>query len=137
MMHYQLFASGKPVTVYQWPCRAYDIKTYNGEIYKHIADQMAFAILTGEGAVILIVAGLGADGDVAVLEQTDSGLDVGGGHTQHHIAPLALGHDGLDLLSKSLGLRQGIVHLPVAGNDSLAITTIHSYLSNLFLKCFI
>ncbi len=51
MMHYQLFASGKPVTVYQWPCRAYDIKTYNGEIYKHIADQMAFAILTGEGAV--------------------------------------------------------------------------------------
>ena len=51
MMHYQLLANGNPVTVYQWPCRAYDIKTYAGEIYKHIADQMAFAILTGEGAV--------------------------------------------------------------------------------------
>lgn len=51
MMHYQLFAGDNPVKVYQWPCRAYDIKTYSDEIYKHIADEMAFAILTGEGSV--------------------------------------------------------------------------------------
>ena len=50
-MHYQLFAAGKPVTVYQSPCRPYDIKTYGGEIYKHIADEMAFAIKTGVGAM--------------------------------------------------------------------------------------
>ena len=81
--------------------------------------------LTGVSAVILIVAGLSADGDVAVLEQADGGLDVGGGHTQHHVAPLAAGHDGLELLSKSLGLGQGVVHLPVAGDDSLTVTTIH------------
>ena len=56
-MHYQLLAAGKPVTVYQWPCRAYDIKTYGEEIYKHIADEMAFAILTGEGAVEFTVGG--------------------------------------------------------------------------------
>ena len=48
-MHYQLFAAGKPVKVYQSPCRPYDIKTYSGEIYKHIADEMAFAIKTGVG----------------------------------------------------------------------------------------
>ena len=43
-MHYQLFAAGKPVTVYQSPCRPYDIKTYSGEIYKHIADEMALEL---------------------------------------------------------------------------------------------
>lgn len=50
-MHYKLFANGKPVNVLQRPCRAYDIKTYSDEIYKHIADEMAFAILTGEDSV--------------------------------------------------------------------------------------
>ncbi len=54
-MHYQLFANGAPVTVNQWPCRPYDIKTYAGEIYKHIADEPAFAILTGEESVELTV----------------------------------------------------------------------------------
>lgn len=51
MMHYQLFAAGRPVKVYQDPCRPYDIKTYSGEIYKHIADEMAFSIITGVGAM--------------------------------------------------------------------------------------
>ena len=82
--------------------------------------------LAGVGAVVQLVAGLGADGDVAVLEQPDGGLDVHGGDAQHHVAPLALGHDGLDLLGKGLGLGQGVVHLPVAGNDCFAVTTIHS-----------
>lgn len=49
-MHYQLFAGRNPVTVYQSPRRQYDIKTYSGEIYKHIADEPAFAIKTGEGS---------------------------------------------------------------------------------------
>jgi hypothetical protein len=72
------------------------------------------------------VAGLSADGDVAVLEQADSGLNVYGGDAQHHIAPLALGHDGFDLLGKGLGLGQGVVHLPVAGDDGLAVAAIHN-----------
>ena len=71
------------------------------------------------------MAGLGTNGDVAVLKQTDSGLDIGGGDAQHHIAPLALGHNGLDLLGKGLGLGQGVVHLPVSGNNCLTVTTIH------------
>ena len=82
--------------------------------------------LAGVSAVVQLVAGLSADGDMAVLEQADSGLDVGGGDAQHHAAPLALGHDGLDLLGESLGLGQGVVHLPVAGDDGLAVAAIHS-----------
>ena len=89
--------------------------------------------LSGIGTVVLVMASLGADGDMAVFEQTDSRLDVGGGDTEHHVAPLALGHNRLDLLSKCLGLGEGVVHLPVAGDDSLTITTIHSDYSYLFL----
>ena len=85
--------------------------------------------LAGERTVVLVVAGLSADGDVTVLEQADGAGDVHRRDTEHHIAPLALGDDGLDLLGKGLHLRQGVVHLPVSGNDSLTITTIHGVLS--------
>ena len=89
--------------------------------------------LAGVGAVVLIVAGLRADGDVAVLEQTHGGGDVHRGDAQDYIAPLAPGHDGLELLGKGLHLGQGVVHLPVAGDDSLTITTVHWYFSPFFL----
>ena len=88
--------------------------------------------LAGVGAMVLIVAGLRANGDVAVLEQTDGIGNIHSGDTQHHAAPLALGHDGLEFLSKGLGLGQGIVHLPVSGDDSLAVTAIHFCFSPFF-----
>ena len=88
--------------------------------------------LAGVGAVVLIVAGLSADGDVAVLEQAHGGGDVHRGDAQDHIAPLAPGHDGLELLGESLHLGQGVVHFPVASDNSLTITTVHWYFSPFF-----
>ena len=81
--------------------------------------------LAGKGAVVLVMAGLSADGNVAVLEQPHRAGDVGGGHTQHHSAPLALGHDRLDLFREFLRLGDGIVHFPVAGDDGLAVSSVH------------
>ena len=81
--------------------------------------------LTGVSAVILVVAGLGADGDMAVLEQTHGVGDIGRGDAEHNAAPLALGHDGLQLFRKSFGLGNGVVHLPVAGNDGFTISSVH------------
>ena len=81
--------------------------------------------LTGIGAVVLIVAGLRANGDVAVLEQADGGGDIDGRDTQDHVAPLSPGHNGLDLLGELLGLGEGVVHLPVSGNNGLAISSVH------------
>lgn len=54
-MPYTVNANGKPVPVFQRPCRTYDIKTAAGEIYKHIADSPAFAILNGTGDVTFTV----------------------------------------------------------------------------------
>ena len=45
-MHYQLFAAGKPVKVYQDPSRPYDIKTYGGEIYKQMLPYCNLAHVT-------------------------------------------------------------------------------------------
>ncbi len=46
-MQYEVIANGTPLTVYQRPVREYDIKTRAGEIYKHVSDAPAFAIITG------------------------------------------------------------------------------------------
>ena len=50
-MQYEVTANGAPLTVRRRPVREYDIKTRSGEIWKHVADDFSFAILTGTGPV--------------------------------------------------------------------------------------
>ena len=82
--------------------------------------------LAGVGAVGLVVAVLRADGDAAVLEQADGRGDVHKGHAEHHLAPLGPADEGLDLLGKGPGLGDGLVHLPVSGNNGFSVTAVHS-----------
>ena len=81
--------------------------------------------LAGESAVGLVVAGLSADGHPALLEEAHSSLKVHRGHAQHHLAPLGLADEGLELLGKGPGFGEGLVHLPVAGNNGFAISSVH------------
>ena len=81
--------------------------------------------LAGEGAAVVKVDILRADGHPGVLEQTDGAGDVDEGNAQYHIAPLVLAQQGLELLGEGTGLGQGLVHLPVAGDDGLTVFTIH------------
>ncbi len=54
-MRYEVSVNGVPVAVCQRPLREYDIKTHEGKIYKHIADEPAFVILTGTGPISIRV----------------------------------------------------------------------------------
>ena len=93
-------------------------------LHAHLLEHLG-GDLAGVGAGGLIVAVLGADGHPAVLEEADGGGDVHKGHAEYHVAPLALGQDGLELLGVGLGLGEGLIHFPVAGNDRLAVTAVH------------
>ena len=81
--------------------------------------------LAGICAIGLIVAVLGADGHPAVFEKPGGGRNVHIGNTEHHVAPLAFGQDGLELFGKGPGLREGLVHLPVSGDDGLPVSSVH------------
>ena len=64
-----------------------------------------------------------------VVAHPNGGVKVHRGHTQYDITPLGTAQNGLEFLSKSLGLGKGLIHLPVAGDDGLTIATIHVLLS--------
>ena len=91
--------------------------------------------LTGESTGGLVVAVLAADGQAGVLEQLHGAGDVHSGNTQHHFAPLVLAQLGLDGLGVGAGLGQGLVHLPVAGDDGLTIFQVHKIESSFLYKC--
>ncbi len=100
--------------------RVADDDVLHAQLLEHLGGNLA-----GVGAVGLIVAVLSADGDAAVLEQTHSGGNVHVGHAENDLAPLGLAQLGLDVLGEGLGLGQGLVHLPVAGDDGLAVAAVH------------
>ena len=82
--------------------------------------------LAGIGAGGLVVAGLAADGHPGVPESLDGAVHIDAGDAQYDLAPLVAAQVGLDGLGKGLGLGEGLVHLPVAGDDRLAVFQIHS-----------
>lgn len=85
---------------------------------------MAMEISPGKRALGLPVNVLGAHGDIHAVELEDAlhRLEIhkrrADGHV-HQLEPVAL-HAVRDLLSEHHGLGDGVVHLPVAGNEVLA-----------------
>ncbi len=97
-------------------------------VHEHIGRDLA-----GVGAGGVGVAVFCADAHSGLAHGANGCGDADGGNAQRHVAPTALGHDGLELGHELLGLGWGLVHLPVAGDDSLTILTIHS-VSLLFIS---
>ena len=71
------------------------------------------------------IAVLGANADARLAHRADSSGDADGGDAQRHVAPAALGHDGLELGHERLGLGRRLVHFPVTGDDGLTILSVH------------
>ncbi len=90
------------------------------QLLEHVGGNFA-----GVGTLLLEVDVLGADGHAGILEQAQGGGDVDGGNAQDDLAPAGLTHQSLELLGKGTGLAEGLVHLPVAGDDSFTITAVH------------
>ena len=89
-------------------------------IHQHVGCNLA-----GVSAGSIGVAVLSADADAGLTDGTNGSWNIHSGHTQSHVAPAALGHNRLQLGHELLGLRGGLVHLPVTGNDGLAIFSVH------------
>ena len=100
-----------------------DDDVLDAQILQHIGGHLA-----GVGAGLLIKYVLSAHGHPNVLEGLHGGGDIHGGHAHHHVAPLGAGQQALEFFGKFLGLGGGLVHLPVAGDDGLAISAIHNFL---------
>ena len=79
-----------------------------------------------------LIGGLRAYGYPHILECLQGGRDVDEGHAHHDLAPLGAGQQGLELLGELLGVGGGFVHLPVSGDDSLAVSTVHVDLSPVY-----
>ena len=94
----------------------------DAQVLEHVGGDLA-----GVGALLLKVDVLSAHGDAQVLESLDGGGDVAGGDADQRLAPLDPGHDLLHILGELLGLGGSHVHLPVAGDDGLAISAVHDY----------
>ena len=95
-------------------------------IHQHIGGNLA-----GVSAGSLGVAVLSADAHPGLTHGADGSGDAHSGHAQGNIAPTALGHDGLQLGHELLGLGGGLVHLPVAGDDSFAVFSVHLKFSSI------
>ena len=100
--------------------RVADDDVLDAQILEHSGGHFA-----GVSAALLKVKVLGADGDAGILKRLDRGGDVDKGNAQNDVAPFGLGHQGLELVGERPGLGCGLVHLPVSGNDGLAVSTIH------------
>jgi hypothetical protein len=94
------------------------------QVLEHVGGHLA-----GVGPAGLVVQVLRAHGHPHVLEGLQGGGDVHEGDAHHHLAPLGAGQDGLELLGKLLGVAGSFVHLPVAGNNGLTVSTVHVDLS--------
>ena len=92
----------------------------NAQLLEHICRDLA-----GECAGLLEVHVLSADCDLGSLCSLNSSLNVGERYAQYHLAPLGLAQQRLHLLDQSLRLARRLVHLPVTGDDRLAISAIH------------
>ena len=101
----------------------------HGKILEHLRGDLA-----GVGALLLEVHVLRAHGDAQVLERAGGGGDVAGGDADQRVAPLGAGHDLLHLLGELLRLGGGHVHLPVSGDNGLAVTTIHGLILPSYVK---
>ena len=98
-----------------------DDDVFDAQVLEHIGGNLA-----GVGAGLFIEHVLRAHGDAQVLEGLQGGGDIHEGDAHHHVAPLGAGHDGLNVVGKFLGIAGGHVHFPVAGDDGLAVSAIHS-----------
>ena len=98
----------------------------NAEVGQHIGRDLA-----GESTRLLEVDILGADMDVGALGHLDSGDEIGEGNADDDLAAGVL-DSGDQLADEGLGLGSGLVHFPVAGDDSFTILFIHDSYS--FLK---
>ena len=63
--------------------------------------------------------------NAGLTHSADSSGDADSGNAQSYVASTALGHDGLQLSHKLLGLGGGLVHFPVTGNDGLTVLSVH------------
>ena len=104
--------------------RVTDDDVLYAQVLQHIGGDFA-----GVRAVLLIKHILCAHGYAGILEALDGGGDIYGGHAHHNVAPFGLGQQGLQFLGKLLRLAGGLVHLPVAGDNGLAISAIHNKLT--------
>jgi len=95
----------------------------NAEVGQHIG-----ADLTGEGAGLLEVDVLGTDMDVGTLGLCHSSDQVGIGSADDDLAACVL-HGGHQLVHQNSSLGGGLVHLPVASNNGLALCLIHDTFS--------
>ena len=96
-----------------------DDDVLNAEVGQHVS-----ADLAGEGTGLLKVDVLGADVDVGALGHLDSGDEIGEGNADDDLAAGVL-DSGDQLADEGLGLGSGLVHFPVAGDDSFTILFIH------------
>ena len=92
-------------------------------------DQHVGGDLTGVGAGGVGVAVLSADAHAGLTHSADSSGDAHSGNAQSNIAPTALGHDGLQLSHKLLGLGGSLIHFPVTGNNGLTVLSVHNLIS--------
>ena len=99
----------------------------HAQILEHVGGHFA-----GVRAAGLKVQVLRAYGYPHILECLQGGRDVDEGHAHHDLAPLGAGQQGLELLGELLGVGGGFVHLPVSGDDSLAVSTVHVDLSPVY-----
>ena len=81
--------------------------------------------LAGVSAGSVGVAVFSADADTRFPHGAHSCRNADGRHAQRNVAPAAARHDGLELGHEGLRLGRGLVHLPVAGDDSLAVFSVH------------
>ena len=106
-----------------------DDDVLHAQILQHVGGDLA-----GVGAGLLKEHVLCAHGHPCVLEGLDGGGNIHGGDTHHHVAPLGLGQQGLQLLGELLGFAGGLVHFPVAGDNGLTVSAIHNTFTPLSFK---
>ena len=98
-----------------------DDDVLHAQIHQHIG-----ADLTGESTGLFKVDVLGAHMDVGALGLSHSGDQIGKRSADDHLAGSVL-HSGDQLIHQNSSLGGGLVHLPVASDNSLALCLIHCY----------
>ncbi|MPM94322.1 hypothetical protein SDC9_141468 [bioreactor metagenome] len=81
--------------------------------------------LSGIGAARFVMAVFRSDGHPGVLKKPKRGGNVHIGYAENDGAPFSTGKNRLQLLGKGTGFGEGFVHLPVSGDNCLAVSAVH------------
>ncbi len=91
--------------------------------------QLGRGDFAGVGALFKAGTILAAGGNLGVLAGLDHGRNHDAGHAEDDVAGALGGHISLQFFNEGLDLGGKHVHLPVAGDDSLAVFSVHLLIS--------